>query len=129
MDDFGIASNLNLFFSGSVWIGLILLKLKTYCWNHCSKINFKCVNSAVEPIFNEKIDKKWNLWVREQCTDALSRKTGQKLRLLFIYRTWTLAASGGKTREKKKKKKNENAETETQQTPTQTHTDSNLKPT
>ena len=50
---------------GSVWIGLILLKLKIYCWNHCSKIIFKYVNSAVGPIFNEKIDKKWNLWVRE----------------------------------------------------------------
>ena len=23
------------------------------------------------PIFNEKIDKKWYLWVREQCTNAL----------------------------------------------------------
>ena len=23
------------------------------------------------PIFNEKIDEKWNLWVREQCMDAL----------------------------------------------------------
>ena len=44
-----------------------------------------------------------------------SRKNGQKLRLLFMYRTWTVAASGEKTREKKKKKK-ENAETETQQT-------------
>ena len=45
----------------SVWIWLILLKLKTYCWNHCSKIIFKCINSTVGPIFNEKIDKKWNL--------------------------------------------------------------------
>ena len=51
---------------GSVWIGLILLKLKTYCWNHCSKIIFKCVNSIVGPIFNEKVVKKWNLWVHEQ---------------------------------------------------------------
>ena len=33
-----------------------------------------------------------------------SRKTGQKLRLLFIYRTYTVAANGEKTREKKKKK-------------------------
>ena len=23
------------------------------------------------PIFNENFDKKWNLWVREQCTDVL----------------------------------------------------------
>ena len=34
-----------------------------------------------------------------------SRKTDQKLRLLFMYRTWTVATSGEKTREKKKKKK------------------------
>ena len=33
-----------------------------------------------------------------------------------MYRTWTVAASGEKMREKKKKKKEENAETETQQT-------------
>ena len=59
---------------GSVWIGLILLKLKIYCWNHDSKIIFKCVNNTVGPIFNEKIDKKWNLWVRKQCTDALFTK-------------------------------------------------------
>ena len=46
---------------GFVWIRLILLKLKTYYWNHCSKIIFKYVNGVVGPIFNEKIDKKWNL--------------------------------------------------------------------
>ena len=34
---------------------------------HCSKIIFKCVNSTVKPIFNEKDAEKWNLWVREQC--------------------------------------------------------------
>ena len=42
------------------------LKLKTK--KYCSKINFKCMNSTVEPIFNEKVDEKWNLWVREQYT-------------------------------------------------------------
>ena len=35
---------------------------------------------------------------------------GQKLRLLFMYRTWTVTACGEKTREKKKKKRG-NAET------------------
>ena len=45
----------------SVWIELILLKLKTENWKHCSKIIFKYVNNAIGPIFNEKIDKKWNL--------------------------------------------------------------------
>ena len=44
-------------------------KLKTE--KHCNKIIFKYVNSTVEPIFNEKVDKKWYLWVREQCTNAL----------------------------------------------------------
>ena len=29
------------------------------------------MNSVVGPIFNEKVAKKWNLWVREQCTSAL----------------------------------------------------------
>ena len=42
----------------TIWIGLILLELKTYYWNHCSKIIFKCVNSTVRLIFNEKIAKK-----------------------------------------------------------------------
>ena len=37
-------------------------------WKHCSKIIFKCVNSAMRPIFNEKVVEKWSLWVREQCT-------------------------------------------------------------
>ena len=79
----------NNFNFGSVWIGLILLKLKTYCWNHYSKIIFKCVNSAVGPIFNEKIDKKWNLWVCEQCTDALFTEKSQHLRLTVH---WTVTA-------------------------------------
>ena len=49
-----------------------------FCWNwkHCSKIIFKCVNSIVGPIFNEKVAKKWNLWIRKQCTNALF--TGEK---------------------------------------------------
>ena len=38
---------------------------------YCSKIIFKFVNSVVRPIFNEKVAEKWNLWVREQCTNAL----------------------------------------------------------
>ena len=45
----------------SVWIELILLKLKTENWKYCSKIIFKCVNSTVGPIFNEKVAEKWNL--------------------------------------------------------------------
>ena len=46
------------------------LKLKTK--KHNSKIIFKCINSTVGSIFNEKIAEKWNLWVRKQymmCTN------------------------------------------------------------
>ena len=39
------------------------LKLKNENWKYCSKIIFKCVNNTVGPIFNEKVDKKWSLWV------------------------------------------------------------------
>ena len=37
--------------------------------------------------------------------DALFTEIGQKLRLLFMYRTWTVAACEGKTPGKKQKKK------------------------
>ena len=56
----------------------------SYCWNHCSKIIFKCVNSTVGPIFNEKVAKKWNLWVHEQYIMYCLRQKSQHLRLLFI---------------------------------------------
>ena len=75
---------ISIYIYETVWIGLILLKLKTYCWNYCSKIIFKYVNNTEGPIFNEKIDKKWNLWVHKQCTDALFTEKSQHLRLLFI---------------------------------------------
>ena len=39
---------------GSVWIQLIFVEN----WKHCSKIIFKCVNSVVGPIFNEKMAEK-----------------------------------------------------------------------
>ena len=32
-------------------------------WKHCSKIIFKCVNSAMRPIFNESFVEKRGLWV------------------------------------------------------------------
>ena len=63
---------------GFVWIELILLKLKTYCWNHCSKIIFKYVNSTVGPIFNEKVDKKMkfvSLWTVHGCTVHREKST------------------------------------------------------
>ena len=49
---------------GCVWIELIFVETEN--WKHCSKIIFKCVNSIVGPIFNEKVTEKWNLWVRKQ---------------------------------------------------------------
>ena len=64
------------------------------------------MNSAVGPIFNEKIDKKMKFvgpW-----------KTGQKLRLLFMYRTWTAPPVGGKGVKKKKKKKRKTQKLKTQ---------------
>ena len=81
------------FLLGSVWIELILLKLKTENCKHCSKMIFKYVNSAVGPIFNEKVDKKWSLWdpwTVHKCT--IHRRPGQQLRL-------------GRIKKKKKKKK------------------------
>ena len=51
-------SNNNYICQGCVWIELILLKLKTENWKNCSKIIFKCMNSDVGPIFNEKVAKK-----------------------------------------------------------------------
>ena len=42
----------------SVWIQLIFAEN----WKYYSKIIFKCVNSIVKPIFNEKVTKKWSLW-------------------------------------------------------------------
>ena len=29
------------------------------------------MNSTIEHIFNEKVAEKWNLWIHEQCMDAL----------------------------------------------------------
>ena len=51
-------------------------KLKTETEKYCSKIIFKCVNSTMKPIFNEKVAKKWNLWIHEQytmCIDWLKK--------------------------------------------------------
>ena len=88
----------------SIWIELILLKLKTENWKHCSKIIFKCVNNAVGPIFNEKIDKKWNLWVREQCTDALFMEDRSKVAATVHVPYMNSTVCWGKRREKKRRK-------------------------
>ena len=74
-------------------------KLKTE--KYCNKIIFKCVNSIVRPIFNEKVDKKWYLWVHKQCTNALfmvekvslyswkKKKKKKKSWNAFCAQTWT----------------------------------------
>ena len=36
------------------------------------------------PIFNEKVAKKWNLWIHKQYTMHCLRQKSQHLRLLFI---------------------------------------------
>ena len=100
---------------GYVWIELILLKLKTKNWKlktenwkHYSKIIFKCVNSTVRSILMKKLIKNEICGSVNSAWMHSSRKTSQKLRLLFIYRTWTVTSVGEKAW-KKKKKKRENA--------------------
>ena len=98
---------------GSIWIGLILLKLKTYCWNHCSKIIFKCVNSAMGPIFNEKITEKWNLWVHKPYMIHCLLQKSQHLRLLFIEQYMNSNRVLPKRVKKKKKKQKQKRKTQT----------------
>ena len=93
--------------SGSVWIGLILLKLKIYCWNHCSKIIFKCVNSTRGPIFNEKVAKKWNLWVHKQYIMHCLRRKVNICGYCSLNSTWTVTAFCQNAWKKKKKKKSQ----------------------
>ena len=54
---------------------------ETENWKHCSKIIFKCVNSAMWPIFNEKVAENWSLWI-----------------LWIVHRTHKLMKSGSKVR-------------------------------
>ena len=78
---------------------------ETENWKHCSKIIFKCVNSAVGPIFNEKMDKKWNLWVHEQCMDPLIDRKVKKQGQTVLNSTPLLRLSPETRVEKKKEKK------------------------
>ena len=86
------------------------LKLKTE--KYCSRIIFKCVNTTVGPIFNEKITEKWNLLVCEQCTmcpDWLRRGRKVKLCGYCSCTAWTVATSPQTCAEKKKKRKTPDA--------------------
>ena len=64
------------------------------------------MNSTVGPIFNEKFDKKLNLWVREQCTDALFTEDQSKVAATVHVSYINSAACWGKGMKKKKKSEN-----------------------
>ena len=68
---------------------LLIFRLNTIYfaenWKHCNKIIFKCVNSTMGPIFNEKIDKNKICGSVNSARMHYSRKSGQMLRLLFMY--------------------------------------------
>ena len=59
------------------------------------------------PIFNEKVAKKWNLWVHEQYIMHCLRQKSQHLRLLFIeqYMNSNRILPNRVKKKKKKKKK------------------------
>ena len=84
-------------------------KLKTE--KHCNKIIFKCVNSTVRSIFNEKVVKKWNLWVHKQWNLCWKCEKSQTLQLLFMNSIrnseWTVKKLAWNAWKKKKKKKTE----------------------
>ena len=99
---------LQLTYFWSWWLRVCLDRTyfaETENWKHCSKIVFKCVNSAVGPIFNEKIDKKWNLWVREQCIYALFTENWSKVAATVYVPYMNNSREWGENAWKKKKKK------------------------
>ena len=65
------------------------------------------MNSAVGPIFNEKIDKKRNLWVREQCMDALFTENWSKVAVTVHVPYINSSCKWGENACKKKEKKKE----------------------
>ena len=62
------------------------------------------MNSTVRPIFNEKFDKKLNLWVREQYTETLFTEDRSKVAATVHVPYMNNAACWGKGVKKKKKK-------------------------
>ena len=71
----------------------VCLDTAYFCWNwkYCNEIIFKYVNSAVEPIFNEKVTEKcnlWDPWTMHECT---------------VHR-WLVNNCGLKRKKKKRKK-------------------------
>ena len=91
------------------WLRVCLNRIyfvETENWKYCSKIIFKCVNSTVGPIFNEKIDKKWNLWVHEQCINVLFMEDRSKVAATVHVPYINSITCWGKGVKKKKKRKN-----------------------
>ena len=88
-----------------------MLKLKTYCWNHCSKIIFKCINSTVGPIFNEKVAKKWNLWVYKQYIITVCGRKVNICGYCSLNSTWTVTAFCQNAWKKKKKEQKRKTQT------------------
>ena len=61
------------------------------------------MNSAMRPIFNEKVAEKWNLWVHEQCIYALFMVEKSTFAATV---QWTVAAFLQNPWKKKKKELN-----------------------
>ena len=65
------------------------------------------------PIFNEKVAKKWNLWVHEQYMMHCLLQKSQHLRLLFIEQYMNsnrVSPKRVKKKKKRKKSKTQNAD-------------------
>ena len=104
------------------WLRVCLNRIyfvETENWKYCSKIIFKCVNSTVGPIFNEKIDKKWNLWVREQCINVLFMEDRSKV-AATVHVPYINSTTCWEKGVKKKKEKRKTQKLKTRQTWIQT---------
>ena len=64
---------------GSVWIELIFAEIENWNWKHCSKIIFKCVNSAVRLNFKEKFVEIRNFESHEQCTEPTQKSADMQV--------------------------------------------------
>ena len=100
----------------------IIYFAETKNWKYCSKIIFKCVNSTVRFIFNEKVVDKWDLWV--PWLKSWLKGAGKVVEVCTVD---TILRQQSRHREKKKKKKVETHESpdmdaKCRNNPIQTHT-------